>query len=694
MGLDTLPNRSPGEIITNDSDNVFNRVLQGDMVGRDASGAATPGQNLGTPSIPWGTGRLNNLVLGGLPIEPGLIAAQPNRVISGAIRATSEFPNYLAAAGVAGGASFTVLGLIVTLTIDVNGSTVEITTDEVKSGLTLAPGSNNTCQVNDTDLTGAEDESRFLGENGSGIPVDGMGSELTTEIGQFVALLNQATSEIIYCRIASATRLDYARRGFFFDSSGDPVPADVLTNNDTLQILSLAFIFAEDDGSTIDVTYRNPTISGNQPTGPQTGDYWYDLAVNVWKRYSGSSFDQIDRTFIGAAVLNTADCIGTRPEYFSKTFKDDNTLKLLFDTTDIIVSETPNFVVSVDGADRRFDFGFFRWNASTDFESGFSRTASRNYWLYLTEDGKPQISGYKPYDVSGFLRGWYHPYESWRAVGQVYNNGSNEFELVNDSDTHLEEIEGFLLLPTAKDAAIVCNVADPVNDIDFGVRTMIFDDNTGEARINQALTKRLDAAWSEGDGGGMLDTGSKTTDETYHLFAIYSPKLKKIDYIASLTLSPSMPTGYTKKERVWSIITDDGTGVDPNGDIVLMNKFGKLCRYKVRILDSTTHIVGTVGVPLSLTLPSDIQTIVMLNVKWRMTGATIRGLLLTALDEDNDTPSIFRNTALSAADHHQDIEIFIKSNTSSQIRERSTFTGSPTQYLVWTLGYIDQTLRG
>jgi|GEM_PF-7019380 len=512
MGLDTLIDRSNGQIIDADHINRLNRVLKGDFVGRDGSGAPTPGQNLGTPSIPWGTGRFNNLVIDGLPVDPSEIAGQPNQVISGAVRSTSEFPAYLDRN--ASGRTFTILGAATSLIYDVNGVTAEIDTDIISSVLPAPAATNNTCQVNDASLTG-QDDTRFLGENGTFITVDNMQSELTSKIGEFVILFNQSTLEWFYCRIASNIRLDYCRRGFMFVDPDTPNPAQVLNNNDVLELFNLGYIFAEDDGSTIDVTFTAPVIGGDEPASPATGDYWYDFDLNVWKRYNGSIFEQINRAFIGYVGVEATSTL-VRPEYFGKGYRDINSLTIRLQDTDTVISEKPDFDVHTNGQDRRFDFDFFRWSASTDFETGFTRTPDRNYWLYLTEDGKPKISGYKPYDNIGFLRGWYHPHNSWRAVGQVYNNASDEFELVNDSDTKLNNIQESLVIGTLP-RIILSHTGNVINGTEG---QFILDDNTGQFKAS-ALSKNINATWQQGNGNGA-NPGLTLTAFTYYKYFILS----------------------------------------------------------------------------------------------------------------------------------------------------------------------------
>lgn len=566
MGSDTLVNQTPGDIFDADDVNIIHRVLEEDFMGRNSSGAPEAGKRLGTPIIPWGGAYVTSLIIDGQPIDPALITSPRNIVNSGAVRSTSEFPDYLRAAG---GiiASVTILGATTPLAYDVNGTAASIDTDIVKAGLTLALTSINTCVIDDALLTG-QSETRFLGENGTEIPVSGMQSGLVARIGQFVALSNQTTGEIIYCRIKSSTRLDHVRRGFFFDDNGDPIPADVLNDGDVFHIYSLGFLFAEDDGVSVDVTYNNPAISGDEPTSPATGDYWYDLAVLIWKRYSGVLFVEIDRTFIGLVVSDTLGCQATRPEYFGKSYLTDNTLITELEDADNVISTKSDFLVSIDGKTQRYDFGFFGWSAAADFESGFIRTVERNYWLYITEDGTPKISGYKPYDLLGFLKGWYHPYESWRAVAQVYNNAGNDFELVSGSDATLGNVDETVNVSILSQIILSNNTVDPDHDMDSAAGKFTTDDGADQYAA-PAFTKRLDVAWSKGSGNGGGSGPALMANTSYFYFALTNDDGSLVDFgmdiqfnaFVLLADSAVEAAGFTRASYQGSFRTDGSNNI-------------------------------------------------------------------------------------------------------------------------------------
>lgn len=79
------------------------------------------------------------------------------------------------------------------------------------------------------------------------------------------------------------------------------------------------------------------------------------------------------------------------------------------------------------------------------------------------------------------------------------------------------------------------NVADVTNDIDISAATARDSTNTADIVLAAALTKRFDAVWSVGSGGGILGGASLTTGRTYHVHLIKRPDTGVVDVIASLS---------------------------------------------------------------------------------------------------------------------------------------------------------------
>lgn len=106
------------------------------------------------------------------------------------------------------------------------------------------------------------------------------------------------------------------------------------------------------------------------------------------------------------------------------------------------------------------------------------------------------------------------------------------------------------------------NASDLLHDIDISAGVARSDDDTANLS-GAAMTKRLDAAWSAGTGGGFLDTGSIAANTGYYMFVIGKAD-GTTDFLASASLAaPSLPTGYTKKRRIGWMFTDSSSHVYP-----------------------------------------------------------------------------------------------------------------------------------
>jgi len=83
--------------------------------------------------------------------------------------------------------------------------------------------------------------------------------------------------------------------------------------------------------------------------------------------------------------------------------------------------------------------------------------------------------------------------------------------------------------------------------------------------LTSALTKRIDAAWSAGDNGGFLDTGSVTINTQYAVWLIRKDSDGTSDAVASTSFtSPSMPSGYTYKRLLRGFATDASANIVNN----------------------------------------------------------------------------------------------------------------------------------
>lgn len=429
MGLNSLTTRASGDTILANFFNDFNTALNGAFVGRNSSGVPTSGQDLGTAALPWGAIRANNLVLNGASVDVSQITSVSNRIVSGKTRSTSNQPAFLTPNGAA--ASIVLAATSTNLVIDINGASVTVTADITKTGLTTAPASNNTCLLNDGAAAGQAD-TRIWGEyeHRKSLTVDNMGSSITALVGKWAAFkVAGAATEYLLAYVKSTIELSNVYRGFFYNSSLAPINRTTLTDNDVFTLMSLGWLFVEDNGTTLDVTYTNPLWSFTSPAAPATGDYWFDLSNQTWKRYDGATFQIINRTFVGWAVIDSANCVAARCEEIYGNFSPFNSVDVEVQTTEIIRTNSLNARASVHGQSIDFGGSFATWNITTDLAASAdmynaSEQASTTYYLYLKDDGDTVISDIEPH-YRPDMYGWYHPHNPWRAVCLAYNNSSS-----------------------------------------------------------------------------------------------------------------------------------------------------------------------------------------------------------------------------------------------------------------------------
>ena len=434
MGLGSTTDRSAGETILATFWNEIHAIINGDFVGRNTSGVPTASQNLGTAAYPWGTVRADTLVLAGAAVDASQITRTQNVVTSGKKRTTSNQPAFITPNGAA--LSFILYGATTNLVLDISGTAVTVNTDITKSSLTAAAAANHTALVNDTDAAGQAD-TRLWGEpeHRKVITIDTIGTNITALDGKYAAF--KIGAEYFTALVdTSNNRLIKCRRGYFYDASLNPLNRVVFSNNDTITLMKLGWIFVENNSTTVDVTYTVPHIDFEAPSGPATGDYWYDMSNNLWKRYDGATFQIINRTLVGQFVNNNTQCIAARCEPFFAKYTDENTLNLEVKSTEIVRASKHGARVNVAGTNLNFGKSLPDWNITTELAAAVdmynaAEQASTVYYLYLKDTGATVISDISPYFMQEKF-GQYHPHNPWRCVGRAYNDGSSDIVTASD----------------------------------------------------------------------------------------------------------------------------------------------------------------------------------------------------------------------------------------------------------------------
>jgi hypothetical protein len=380
-------------------------------------------------------GDLLNSIGGGLPA---------NRIVSCATSSLSSQPQFLDPNGSADTA--TVLATTTPLVYTIENTQYTISADIAISNLVSAPTSNNTALVDNTNYAD-EASTKYVGEYGTTLAYDTVGSEITNlngKIAAFKIVTGVPATEYFIAQVDNTnSKLRDIKRGYFYDSSQNPIPRIVLADNDVITLMSLAWVYTTTAGG-VALSYTNPVVSPAEPTSPAANDYWFDLVNLKWKKFDSATFVDAGATLVGFLVIDENDiCVASRS---FDTFQDRsgvNTVELVYKSASTIESAHRLSTLKVYGASIRIDNDYLVWDMASDLESGVSEGASTVYYAYVTEAGASVISDIAPYDRRGDLGGFYHPHETWRYVGKIDNDGSSDFietSLVNAPENQVERL--------------------------------------------------------------------------------------------------------------------------------------------------------------------------------------------------------------------------------------------------------------
>ena len=664
-------NKVNGQVIQADHVNELKSALVTTLSGRDASGTMAAGQQLGSATYPWGLAYIDSLISNGSLIDFSSLATESNKIKSGQTRSTSDQADFIRALGTSPAAD--IQGGTTPLSLVINGSAATVnTTINLTSLTTASSGAASQCNINEINWTGQE-FTKYAGEQDI-INIDAVGANIAAKVGQVVCL--RAGTEYFLAYVKSNTELSNCKRGYFFDSSGLPVVRTVLNNNDTLYLMSLGYVFIEDDGATAEVSYLNPVYSFNEPIGAATGQYWFDLQSSQWRRYDGANFIVINRILTGLVVIDPTNCVASRSLDFDLDYSDLNSIIFNeFDDT-IITSQRVDNSISVNA--NKFDIkNKISFNITTDKVVGVSETADTTYYCYLTQEGQKFIDTERPYQIDPFKKGNYHPYNSWRCLLSFYNDSSSNISSI----TNIDEVFGIglstvtnygkSLLPDQ--ITIENDSGDLDHDILFNTGNFQFDDGSGQAVLSSNLIKRIDAAWVAGNNQGGLFSGTVAANSTYHMFVISNNDGSFVDAGFSTDINAAdIPTGYTKKRRIASLRTNVSSNIRRG-----IYQFGKNMysfAYDVPIQDRAYSAPPTSPTLTALTVPP--YSTAMLTAYRQAGQAAVTYILITHTDTTaTSTRFNVRNQSSSSSSAEQVavcVSVEAITNASAQVYIDST----------------------
>jgi hypothetical protein len=231
------------------------------------------------------------------------------------------------------------------------------------------------------------------------------------------------------------------------------------------------------------------------------------------------------------------------------------------------------------------------------------------------------------------------------------------------------------------------NGSDATNDIDIAAGSAVDSSVADVLVLASALTKQLDAAWAVGTNAGGLDTGA-IANGTYHVFLIKRPDTGVVDVLFSTSpTAPTMPTGYTLKRRIGSILRETAA-------IVPFTQWGDEFLRTTPLLDISATNPGTSAVTRALLVPTGIVVGAMFHYNAGLHAAAGVHAYFSPLDVADTVP------ASAAAPLHSSLSsngsraggggrATVKTDTSAQIRSRISTSDANTVLSISTFGWID-----
>jgi hypothetical protein len=306
-----------------------------------------------------------------------------------------------------------------------------------------------------------------------------------------------------------------------------------------------------------------------------------------------------------------------------------------------------------------------RWNETNDWWE-VTHDGTNYYPISLVKAGDPASP------TNGFI---------W------YDSTANQLKARINGATAV--IGGSAPIGYIQDLTLSNNVSDANNDIDIATGAATDDTGVKTLTLSSGLTKRSDAAWSAGTGNGGMDTGSKPTSGTLHVWLIGKAADSSIDVLFSTSAtSPTMPSTWDLKRRIGAVLTDGSSNIVA----FYQNQDEFLVKSPVLDINATD---GTTATLRTLTVPNGIRVKAILT-GYVTNAAGVAGTYISSPDQTDLAPSETAAPLLNIyGDDNSGVrqgasQLQVWTDTSRQVRSRSL--NASTTLRLSTFGWVD--LRG
>lgn len=247
------------------------------------------------------------------------------------------------------------------------------------------------------------------------------------------------------------------------------------------------------------------------------------------------------------------------------------------------------------------------------------------------------------------------------------------------------------------------NGSDATNDIDIAAGTCR-DGSDTQNLICSAMTKQLDANWAPGTNAGGRYSGVAIANGTYHWYACGKALGASQDYYAH-------PSGSTDAQVLAHLQAETGGSaylyvrrigsiIRASAAILPFVQTGDKFRLNTAIVDVNASSPGASAVTRTLSTPAGLVTRAILSVGMFYTTTRSSALVspLTATDQAAQDPTVSSltgfaqvagasNTVVGGWNFSAESEI--ETNTSSQVRSRTSAGGASDRLGIVTFGWID-----
>jgi hypothetical protein len=243
--------------------------------------------------------------------------------------------------------------------------------------------------------------------------------------------------------------------------------------------------------------------------------------------------------------------------------------------------------------------------------------------------------------------------------------------------------------------ALSNGVTNPSSTIGIAVGAATSDDASITNRVlmirSSAFTKTT-AAWAVGTGTGCLDAGSVAASTWYSVFLIQRVDTGVVDVLCSTSATaPTMPTNYSKKRRLGSILTDASSAIN------FFTQRGTF--YFTWATPSALNIFstnpGTAAMTASATVPNGVAVLASLNVSMENGGSANVPVLFSSLADADVAPSATATPLITigqtglATPAHMGGQVTVWTNTAQSYRFRLGTSAAGDILRAVTTGWYD-----